>query len=104
MKPTPQIRQNQCVWRRGNRARRTHPNSPLTDYNYRPTSETQFSSAAGQPAAKLPAFHKLSTEFLGAETNRHYIAELLFFVLITGVAAWPVVSMLTAVARLIRNY
>jgi len=52
----------------------------------------------------LPAFHKLSSEFFAAETSRDYVAELLFFVLITGVAAWPVVSMLIAVTRLIRNY
>ncbi|HEX4696095.1 MAG TPA: hypothetical protein VH254_00290 [Candidatus Udaeobacter sp.] len=104
MKPIPQISQNQCVSRRDNRARRRHLSSPVTDYNYRPTAETQFSSAAGQPVAKLPAFHKLSSEFLGAETSRDYIAELLYFVLITGIAAWPVVSMLVAVIRMIRNY
>jgi hypothetical protein len=52
----------------------------------------------------LPAFHKLSSEFFGAKTSPDYIAELLFFILITGIAAWPVVSMLIAVTRLIRNY
>jgi hypothetical protein len=52
----------------------------------------------------LPAFHTLSTEFLGAETSRDYVTELLFFVFITGIAAWPVVSMLIAVTRMIRNY
>ena len=56
------------------------------------------------PAAKLPAFHKLSSEFLGAERSRDYVAELLFFVLITGLATWPVMSMLIAVVRMIRNY
>jgi len=41
---------------------------------------------------------------LGVERSRDYVAELLLFVLITGIAAWPVVSMLIAVTRLIRNY
>jgi hypothetical protein len=52
----------------------------------------------------LPALHKLSSEFFGAESSRDYIAELFFFILITGIAAWPVMSMLIAVTRLIRNY
>ncbi len=61
-------------------------------------------SSAGQPVTKLPAFHKLSSEFFGAETSRRHLAELLFFILITGLVAWPVVSMLIAVTRLVRNY
>jgi hypothetical protein len=61
-------------------------------------------SPTGRPAIKSPAFHKLSSEFLGTETSRDYVAELLFFILITCVAAWPIVSMLIAVIRMIRNY
>ena len=57
-----------------------------------------------QPTAKLPAFHKLSSEFLGAERSRDYVAELLFFILITCLASWPIMSMLIAVVRMIRNY
>ena len=57
-----------------------------------------------QPTAKLPAFHRLSSEFLGAERSRDYVAELLFFVLIIGIAAWPIMSMLIAMIRMIRNY
>ena len=63
-----------------------------------------MNSSPGRPVIKLPAFHRLSSEFFGAETSRDYVAELLFFILITGIAAWPVVSMLIAVTRLIRNY
>jgi len=104
MKPTLQINHKQCGSRRDNRAGRNHQSFPLTDYNYRPTAETQLSPAAGGPATKSPAFHKLSSEFFGAETSRDYIAELLFFILITCLAAWPVMSMLIAVIRMIRNY
>ncbi len=63
-----------------------------------------MNSSDGWRATKSPAFHKLSSEFLGGETSWDYVAELLFFILITGIAAWPVVSMLIAVIRLIRNY
>jgi hypothetical protein len=104
MKPILQINHKQRGSRRGNCARRRHQSFPLTDYNYRPTAETKAISPTSRPAIKSPAFHKLSSEFLGAETSRDYVAELLFFVLIIGIAAWPVVSMLIAVVRMIRNY
>ena len=104
MKPIRQINHKQRGSPRDNGAGRNHQSFPLTDYNYHPTAETQVSSSAGRPVTRSPAFHKLSSEFFGAEASRDYVAELLFFVLITGVAAWPVMSMLIAVTRLIRNY
>jgi hypothetical protein len=93
MKPTPQI-PNQ-------HARRSFP---LTDYNFQATAEVPVNTAAVLPARKLPAFHKLSSDFFGAETSRDYIAELFFFILIAGTAAWPVMSMLHAITRMVRNY
>jgi hypothetical protein len=104
MKPTPQISHNQRGLGRDNGTSRSNRRLLLTDYNYRPTAETQVNSSAGWPATKSPPFHKLSSELLGVERSRDYVAELLLFVLITGIAAWPVVSMLIAVTRLIRNY
>jgi hypothetical protein len=104
MKPILQINHKPQGSCRDNLARRGHQSFPLTDYNYRPTAEAESSSLAGRPAIKSPAFHKLSSEFFGAEASRDYVAELLFFVLITCLAAWPVMSMLIAVIRMIRNY
>ena len=104
MKPILQINHKQRGSRRDNRARHSHQRFPLTDYNYRPTAETEVNSSASWPGIKSPAFHKLSSEFFGTEASRDYVAELLFFVLITGIAAWPVVTMLIAVIRMIRNY
>jgi hypothetical protein len=103
MKPILQINHKQRGSRRDNRAWLSHKSFPLTDYNYHPTAESQVDSSVWR-TTKSPAFHKLSSEFLGGETSRDYVAELLFFILITGIAAWPVVSMLIAVIRLIRNY
>jgi hypothetical protein len=94
MKPTVQITPNQHASR----------NFPLTDYSFQATVDAKSGSSAVVPAKKAPAFHKLSSEFFGAETSRDYFAELLFFILIAGIAAWPVVSMLIAVIRLVRNY
>jgi len=104
MKPILQINHKQRDSRRDNRARRSHQSFPLTDYNYHPTAESQVNSSVGWRATKSPAFHKLSSEFFGTEASRDYVAELLFFMLITGIAAWPVMSMLIAVIRMIRNY
>ena len=104
MKPTPQISHEQQAAR----------SFPLTDYNYQPaeiagdtpatTAEAPGKTAAALAARKSPAFHKVSGEFFGTEASRHYAAELLFFVLITGIAAWPVMSMLHAITRMVRNY
>ena len=104
MKPILQISHKQGGSRRDNRERRSHQSFPLRDYNYRPTAGAEAISTAGQPTIKSSAFHKLSSEFLGAETSRDYIAELSFFILITGIAVWPIMSMLVAVVRMIRNY
>jgi hypothetical protein len=104
MKPILEINDKQRGSRRDDRARRGQQSFPLTDYHYRPTAEAGGISPAGRPATRSPAFHKLSSEFLGGETSRDYIAELLFFLLITGLTAWPVMSMLIAVIRMIRNY
>ena len=96
MKPTPQISSDE-------RSQRTFP---FTDYQYQTTA-----LSAGRAVAKktpspleLKTFRKLSTEFFASETPRDYIAELSFFILITGVAAWPIISSMVAITRLVRNY
>ena|SRR5882757_10617625 len=104
MKPILQTNHKKRGSRRDNRPGHSHQSFPLTDYNYRPAAEAEAISPAVRPATKSPAFHKLSSKFLGAETSRDYVAELLFFMLITGLAAWPIMSMLVAVIRMIRNY
>jgi hypothetical protein len=104
MKTIPQINHNKGGPRCDNSSRRSHQSFPLTEYNHRATAEPQMSSSASRPAAKLPAFHKLSSELFGAKTSPDYIAELLFFILITGISAWPIISAIVAVTRLVRNY
>jgi hypothetical protein len=104
MKPIIEINHKERGSPRDDLARHGHQSFPLTDYNYRPTADAEAISPTGRPAFKSPAFHKLSSEFLGAETSRDYVAELLFFILITCLAVWPIVTMLIAVVRMIRNY
>ena len=88
MKPTPQITRSQHVAR----------SFPLTDYSFQATVEAPANTTAALPATKPRPFYKMSSEFFEAETHLDYIAELFFFILITGVAAWPVMSMLACLA------
>src|SRR6266487_6577079 len=97
MKPILQINHKQRGSRRDNRPGHNHQSFPLTDYSYHPTAESQVNSSARWRATKSPAFHKLSSEFLGGETSRDYLAELLFFIVITGIAVWPIISAIVAV-------
>ncbi len=88
MKPIPQLSSNQ-------RAARSFP---VTDYSFQATVEAPANTAVALPAKKPRAFYKMSTEFFEAETRLDYIAELFFFILITGLVAWPVMSMLACLA------
>jgi hypothetical protein len=94
MKPTPQISHSQHASRR----------FPLTDYSFQTTVDAKSGSSAVLPETKSPAFHKLSSEFLGAETSRDYIVEFSAFAVISVVSAWPIISSIVAVARMLRNY
>jgi hypothetical protein len=96
MKPTPQISRNE-------RSQRTFP---FTDYRYQTTAlSADHAVAKKAPTAReLQTFRKLSTEFFATETPRDFIAELLFFVLITGIATWPIISSMVAITRLVRKY
>jgi len=104
MKPIPQISPNQRGSRRDPRARRSSRSFPLTDYSFQTTADAESSSSAVLPARKAPAFYKLSSEFFDTEMSRDYVTQFLLFTLIGGVSAWPIISMLLAVTRLVRNY
>ncbi len=96
MKPTPQISSEQ----------RKQRSFPLTDYQYQTSASSADRAVAKKAAAprELKTFRKLSTEFFATETPRDFIAELFFFILITGIAAWPIISSMVAITRLVRNY
>ena len=78
MKSILQINHKQRGSRRDNRERRSHQSFPLTDYNYHPTAEAEAISTEERPPIKSPAFHKLSSEFFGAETRWDYRLALFF--------------------------
>ena len=49
-----------------------------------------------------PGFRDLSNEFLDTEAKRHYVVEALLFAIIVGISAWPIVSMMRALAQLMK--
>jgi hypothetical protein len=85
-------------------SQRASRNFPLTDYSFQATADAKSGSSPVGPATKAPAFHKLSSEFFAAEMSRDYVTQFLLFTLIGGISAWPIISMLLAVTRLLRNY
>jgi hypothetical protein len=96
MKPTPQISSKQ----------RKARSFPLTDHQYQTSALSANRAVAKKTptASELKTFRKLSTQFFATETPRDYIAELFFFILISGIAAWPIISSIVAITRLVRNY
>jgi len=90
MKPIPQISQNRSS------------GFPLTDYNYQPTADAKISG--GRSISKPTGFHKLSSEFFGAEAYRDYVTNFSVFTVLGLITAWPIMSMIIAVTRLLRNY
>jgi hypothetical protein len=78
---------------------------PLTDYHFHTADGVMKSGGSVQKLTRplfAPGFRDLSNEFLGAETKRNYVAEVLFFAIIVGVSVWPIISMVYALAELVK--
>jgi hypothetical protein len=102
MKPTSQI-SRQPKTRSGEDSPVRRHNNPITDYSFHaPAPEARAGSCKISRPVFAPGFRDLSNEFLGAETKRNYVAELLFFTIIVGISTWPIVSMLRAMGQLVR--
>lgn len=76
---------------------------PVTDYHFQaPAGGLRGANDRLQiaPPALAPSFRHLSREFFAREMKRDYLAEASFFAVFVGVSAWPIVSMLQALAHL----
>ena len=105
MKPTSQFSRQSGRHRCDQSPPRLRSSQPQTDYNFHaPASEAHSAGSSRKLARPIfaPGFRDLSKEFLGAETKRSYVAEVLFFAVIVGVSAWPIVSMVQAMAQYIK--
>lgn len=80
-------------------------NHPLTDYPFHaPTNKAQAAGSSRKLTRPVfaPGFRDLSNEFLGAETKRSYVAEVVFFAIIVGVSAWPIVFMAQTLSQYLK--
>jgi hypothetical protein len=103
MKTTPQISRQPSRLGGERSSSRSHSSHPLTDYHFQASASEAPSAGSSHKLTRpvfAPGFRDLSNEFLGAETMRNYVAEVLFFAIIVGVSAWPIVSMVQAMAQL----
>ena len=90
MKPTPQISSERS------------PSFPFTDYNYQPSGDAKTSCSDVFPKTKSPSFHRLSSEFFGAEAYRDYLAHFFVFTVLALITAWPIYSSIVAVIGMAR--
>jgi hypothetical protein len=106
MKPTPLLDSRERSSRSDRCALRAHESFPLTDYQFQSSAEARnvssFLPGKTGRVSELQNFRKLSTEFLGDETTRDYVKEGILFTVIVAVSAWPIISMIGALARLVR--
>ena len=103
MKPTSQITRQygrHDAERSSSLSQSTHP---LTGCHFHASADEGQSTGSSRTVTRpvfAPGFRDLSNEFLGAETKRNYVAEVLFFAIMVGVSTWPIVSMVRALAEL----
>jgi hypothetical protein len=89
MKPTPQISSDDRRTRSDSPATSSR-SFPLTDYSFKSTADAVTASAIAQKGiTELRTFRKISREFFAAEMSRDNVAEGVFFIWISFVAAWP---------------
>ena len=105
MKPTPQSSRPARRLDGAISPSRRGSNHPRIDYGYHASASEGQSTGGSRKVSRpvlAPGFRDLSNEFLGAETRRSYVAEVLFFAIIVGVSAWPIISMVQALAQLVK--
>jgi hypothetical protein len=52
--------------------------------------------------SELRTFREVATRFFGNETSRTFVVELVLFILITAVSAWPIISMIAALRQMLK--
>jgi hypothetical protein len=80
--------------------RRKHP---ATDCHYQPTGgsfRVANERLKQSTPAPSPSFRQLSRKFLADEMKRDYLTEAFCFLIIAGVSAWPIVSMVRSLSLL----
>jgi len=83
----------------------TRPARKFPDLDFRfqetPRENPGFSGKAPRKFYSA-GFHRLSSRYIARETNRHFVTDAVVFGVIVGVSAWPIISMIRAIAPLFR--
>lgn len=102
MKPLSQI--SRPLSSRGEEAPAELPTKhPVTDCHYHAANgdlRATNDRLKPSPPSLGPSFRDLSNEFLAAEMKRDYLVEAFCFLIIVGVSAWPIVSLVRALSLL----
>lgn len=78
---------------------------PVIDYHFQaPAGDLRAANDRLQlaPPEVTPSFRKLSSDYFATEMKRDYVAEASFFVVMVGISTWPMISLLEAMARLVK--
>lgn len=77
---------------------------PPTEFHYRAIAEPRGGASAksNRCLLELRTFREVATRFSGSEARRMFVAELVLFLLITGVSAWPIMSMIAALRQMLK--
>ena len=80
-------------------------NHPLIDYQFR-TSQNEAGRVGNNHkqarSVLVSGFRALSNTFFETEAKKQYVVEALCFALIVAISAWPIVSMIRALADFVK--
>lgn len=103
MKPLSLSITGQPLARHDDRAQRSSlRNFPQTDYHFHAPTEDVVAvrdQHATVGSAELRAFRQISKDYLLEETHRGYTIEMMVLALVTGLIAWPLISLLIVLAQ-----
>ena len=77
---------------------------PATEFHYRAIAEPRGGalSESNRYLSELRTFREVATRFSGNEASRTFVAELVLFILIAAVSAWPIMSMIAALRQMLK--
>ena len=75
---------------------------PEIDFHFQDTRHANGGPSGKPDNFSTDGFHRFSSRYITRETNRHFLTDALVFGVIVGVSAWPIVSMIRAIAPLFR--
>ncbi len=103
MKPKSQIRPISDAFDLGDQfTTRRAWKFPDIDFHFQETRHANGGSSGKPDNFSTDGFHRLSSRYIARETSRAFVADAIIFGMIVAVSAWPIISMIGAIAPLFR--